>query len=119
MRKLALGGLAAFLALGALAARAEDEKKDETITVYKPYAKLDDIFDDKGGVFLPSKELQKLIDRLDALKHGPAVAAVGDTPPPAPFVHVATRYKGSADESVARFEATFDFEVLEKKKWVE
>lgn len=119
MRKLALGSLAAFFALGAYVARAEDEKKDGTVTVYKPYSKLDDIFDEKGGVFLPAKELQKLIDQLEALKRQPLGVAAADAPPPAPFVHVASRYKGTADESVARFEATFDFEILEKKKWVE
>ncbi|MEZ0228328.1 MAG: hypothetical protein ACAI25_06860, partial [Planctomycetota bacterium] len=121
MNKLALGSLAAasFVVLGALAARAEDDKKDGTVTVYKPYSKLDDIFDEKGGVFLPAKELQKLIDQLEALKKQPLGAQGLETPPPAPFVHVATRYEGTADESVAKFEATFDFEVLEKKKWVE
>ncbi len=119
MNKLALGSLAAFVMLGAFTAWAEDDKKDGTVTVYKPYSKLDDIFDDKGGVFLPAKELQKLIDQLAELKKQPLGVQGLETPPPAPFVHVATRYAGAADETVAKFEATFDFEVLEKKKWVE
>jgi hypothetical protein len=126
MRKLALTTLACFLTLGALAARGDDDKdkkdpkeaKDgETITVFKPYSKLEDIFDENGGVFLPSKELEKLIEHVKALEGHPTQPV--EVAPPAPFVHVASRYKGSADESVARFEGTFDFEVLEKKKWVE
>ncbi|HZU99861.1 MAG TPA: hypothetical protein VFF73_24320, partial [Planctomycetota bacterium] len=117
MRKLAV--VMGFVTLGAIAARAEDEKKKgETITVYRPYSKLDEIFDEKGGVFLPASELKKLIERLDALTQNTQIQAT-EPSPPAPYVHVSSRYKGSADENVARFEGTFEFEVLEKKKWVE
>src|SRR5437879_210101 len=83
------------LAAGALAAQAQEDKRssvdDPPITVYKPYGKMDEIWSEKGGVYLPARELERLLEKIKALANQPL--AVQDTPPPEPFVHVGSRYK--------------------------
>ncbi|MCA8922472.1 MAG: hypothetical protein KDD82_11725 [Planctomycetes bacterium] len=88
-------------------------------TVYVPIEKFDDIFDDEGGgVFIPIHELEELIAEALRQATGSHTPVKAPDAPPADYVLVGAQFKGVAGESVVRFDATFDFEVLKDDGWV-
>lgn len=83
----------------------------EERTVYVPFEKLEEVFEDKGrGVFLPYREFIELWNKLslpDAAK---------EKEPPVEGVLAAARYTGTIEDDVAVISATLDLEAL-KEGW--
>ncbi|MGE0707621.1 MAG: hypothetical protein AB7N76_08135 [Planctomycetota bacterium] len=112
--RTSLALLACLLSAPAL---AQERPAPQPERVYVPIEDFDKIFDtEKGGVFVPYKDLKRLIERAN--RHLPPKPEQADAPPPADYVLVGATFDGEAGERVARFKATFDVEVLRDDAWV-
>lgn len=121
MQRASAAALALSLSLLCAAApapaqQARPGERPPERTIYVPIEDFDRVFDrEKGGVFVPYRELLELLERAGK-KPTPEVKP--EVRPPAEFVLVGAKLTGLAGERVVRFEATFDIEVLEADRWV-
>jgi hypothetical protein len=93
-------------------ARASQVVREET--VYVPYEKLEEVFEETGrGIFLPYEEFLRLWQAAQPKPPEPPP----DVPPASAVIRRAL-YTGTVEGEVARFEVTYAIEAL-KKGWSE
>lgn len=99
-----------FFPSGPARGQAEETVRLSEQTIYVPYEKLEEIFEDEGrGVFLPYKEFIELWTQLT-----PALPREPKEKPPVEGILVAAEYSGKVEGKVAIIDAHLEFRALKE-----